>query len=495
MPEPVDPLALARNIADRLCVEAIRSAGRATWLGDEKENVTGEWEVVHRSVDGDLYGGTAGIGLFLGRIFTATGEERYRTTALEAFAHAVEWCRRTRPSGSLYVGSAGLAAALAEAAGPLGSGALAEEARRITLDAIEHPPAESDFLGGRAGSIVALLHIARTLHIDHAFEAAQAHGAALSGDAITELYPGACWASDTGSDEPPLCGLAHGASGIALALAELAHVCGDERSAELARAAAEYERAWFRRETGNWPDLREYTRTKKARGEAPAFPNFWCHGAVGIGLVRLRQYALTGETIYAVEAETALLSAEKYLALCAEGGVHADLSLCHGLAGLVELFLAGAHVLEQPELHEQAMACVQLAALLGREGAGPWPCGVPEGGENPSLMLGLAGIGMMFLRASDPMVAPIGLPYTANILTSRVIVRLRQGETPIDVQARVQELLQLVPGSRVERISGSGRILLRLAASTPIETAIEALSAHEGVEYAEPDVIDRASSP
>ena len=35
-------------------------------------------------------------------------------------------------------------------------------------------------------------------------------------------YPGMSWASEVGSDEPPLCGLAHGASGPAWALAEMA---------------------------------------------------------------------------------------------------------------------------------------------------------------------------------------------------------------------------------------------------------------------------------
>ncbi|HYP18471.1 MAG TPA: lanthionine synthetase LanC family protein, partial [Chloroflexia bacterium] len=32
----------------------------------------------------------------------------------------------------------------------------------------------------------------------------------------------------------------------------------------------------------------------------------------------------------------------------------------------------------------------------------PWPCGVMGGGENPSLMLGLAGIGYFYLRLYDP---------------------------------------------------------------------------------------------
>jgi hypothetical protein len=32
----------------------------------------------------------------------------------------------------------------------------------------------------------------------------------------------------------------------------------------------------------------------------------------------------------------------------------------------------------------------------------PWPCGVPEGGETPNLMLGIAGIGHFYLRLYDP---------------------------------------------------------------------------------------------
>ncbi|HEX5723916.1 MAG TPA: hypothetical protein VFX98_00545, partial [Longimicrobiaceae bacterium] len=32
----------------------------------------------------------------------------------------------------------------------------------------------------------------------------------------------------------------------------------------------------------------------------------------------------------------------------------------------------------------------------------PWPCGVPNGGETPALMLGTAGIGHFYLRLHAP---------------------------------------------------------------------------------------------
>jgi len=36
----------------------------------------------------------------------------------------------------------------------------------------------------------------------------------------------------------------------------------------------------------------------------------------------------------------------------------------------------------------------------------PWPCGVMDAGETPSMMTGTAGIGYAFLRAHDPAAVP-----------------------------------------------------------------------------------------
>ena len=46
----------AVRAADRLCADAVWDGGAATWFGDDKQFYEGSWEVVHRSVDGDLYG-------------------------------------------------------------------------------------------------------------------------------------------------------------------------------------------------------------------------------------------------------------------------------------------------------------------------------------------------------------------------------------------------------------------------------------------------------
>jgi lantibiotic modifying enzyme len=36
----------------------------------------------------------------------------------------------------------------------------------------------------------------------------------------------------------------------------------------------------------------------------------------------------------------------------------------------------------------------------------PWPCGIPNGGETPALLTGLAGIGHFYLRLADPETVP-----------------------------------------------------------------------------------------
>jgi hypothetical protein len=63
-----------------------------------------------------------------------------------------------------------------------------------------------------------------------------------------------------------------------------------------------------------------------------------------------------------------------------------------------------------------------------------------------------------------------------------------------DLHQRARQLVTLVPGSRIERISKRGRVVLRLPASAAIDEAIKILEKVSGVEYAEQDIIDHATA-
>ena len=62
---------------------------------------------------------------------------------------------------------------------------------------------------------------------------------------------------------------------------------------------------FFNSDVGNWPDFREESQ-RPNRKSPPSYKTFWCHGAPGIALSRLRAYQITGNEVYKEEAEIAL---------------------------------------------------------------------------------------------------------------------------------------------------------------------------------------------
>jgi lantibiotic modifying enzyme len=189
---------------------------------------------------------------------------------------------------------------------------------------------------------------------------------------------------------------------------ELHALDGERTWRDAAAAGLRYEKAWFDRRASNWPDLRDVG----AGGEASraACPVHWCHGAVGIGLARLRIFQLTEDLTMVAEAGAALHAADIALhrfgdARHGTGTLGRNMSLCHGLGGLIELFLFAHEVLGHSECLRRARVVGQLG-LDWRRRRGDWPCGVPGGDETPGLMLGLAGIGSSLLRLARPEAVP-----------------------------------------------------------------------------------------
>lgn len=393
----VDFEALAVGLGERLCREAIWYEDRCTWLGDEVDPSRGPGAVVHRAVGPDLYNGTAGIGWFLAHLARRSGDARPRRTAAGALRHALSRWDEAPPG--LYTGRDGIALAAVTAGEAMGDGAIAtaglHRAAELTV------PGLDDVIGGAAGTVLALLVLGR---VDAAAEAGQ-H--LLASARRTES--GLCWPTPPPASEPPLCGMGHGAGGIGLALLELAAATGEARFADAGWDAFAYERSWFDREVGGWPDLRGLTWSGLHVGNGPTHPQFWCHGGPGIGLARLRAYTLTGDPLCLAEAAAAIDTATAE-ALRAGVGGDANLSLCHGTGSVVELHLAaaavtgdGEHVAMARRLAEMALRALDPSLALDV------PCGVPAGGETPGLLLGLAGIAATLLRLADPAAAPCPL--------------------------------------------------------------------------------------
>lgn len=402
-----DFLQAAAALGARLCREAVWAGDRCNWLGDAQEPFGGRWTVVHRAMGPTLYDGTAGIALFLWRLHERTGERPFRTAAEGALRQALSTRGRlpAEHRAAFHSGLTGIAWALAAAGETPGGERWREEAMALTDEAAEAPlsPRAVDVISGSAGAVPALLSLARRLEHPALAEAARRHGEHLL--ALARRGPGGwSWRTLESPCRGDLTGYSHGAAGIALALLELHAATGDERFREGAEEGFRYEAGLFSPAHGNWPDLRLFGETEAAEAAPVGHAMAWCHGAPGIGLSRLRALRLTGEPARRAEAEAALATTAAALRAAAPG---AGFSLCHGEAGNADLALEAAEALGQPAWRE-------LAEEVGRRGIArylapdvAWPCGVPEGGETPGLMLGLAGIGYFYLRLADPATEPV----------------------------------------------------------------------------------------
>jgi lantibiotic modifying enzyme len=384
---------------------------------------------VWRTFGPGLYEGTAGIALFLARLYAATGDVKHAMTAIGCMRQALS-LESTIPSESalsFYSGTLGIvyvADALAElCTHPDISG----ETNRLLRGLIEIDPAtqESDVISGLAGAIPALLALA---YRQGPLSQALRDFAVRLGDALltrARRHEGMAWSwpaqAFVGGHD--LVGYSHGTAGIACAFLELLALTGEARFREAAFGALVYERGWYDANERNWPDLRS---TGEGEAAPPSYPAFWCHGAAGIGFARLRCFALAREqmweeaaTDFWQEAQIALNTTARVVDMFLEPGrdtpIDLNFSLCHGLAGNADLFLYAEEILGQGE---DVHALVRRARAVGELGivrhvsAGtraPWPCGVPGAGETPGLMLGLAGIGHLYLRLADPAATPTPL--------------------------------------------------------------------------------------
>lgn len=370
-------VATARVIA----ADAVWHEERCSWIGGmPEEGPGGTIAMTYQALGPDLYGGTAGVGLFLAEVAQMTGDDDLRATALGALRHA-----GSRAAGSgvgLYAGRFGIALALAYAAPLLDEEELEAAARAVARDDVDDTE-EFDLVSGDAGAVVGLLTLADLLDERSLRERARSHGERLLDRAVADDGK-LSWRSSGIETVGALAGFSHGAAGAATALLEL----GEREPAERAFA---YEATLYDAEARNWPDLRGSPAA--AASGAPIFVTFWCHGAPGIALSRLRSVELGASNGARAEADIALETTEAWVANALRAGV--NYSLCHGLAGNSEILLEGERA---PELvADVAMHGIETYPTQGLR----WPSGA-HGAPTPSLFLGDAGVGRFYLRLAVP---------------------------------------------------------------------------------------------
>jgi lantibiotic modifying enzyme len=254
-----------------------------------------------------------------------------------------------------------------------------------------------DLTAGLAGAIAGRVLLAsllqRTDLLGPAAQLADLLIAAGNGDqhSLSWSTPGSHLARD-------LCGFAHGAAGIGYALLELFSATGESRYRTGAERAFGYERSQFDQRRGAWPDFR--VRQRRSMPQRLATHGYWCNGAPGIALARLRAWELLGGEVLRGEALTALALTRDAVNMTVAAESE-DFSLCHGLAGNADVLLYGASVLKSDGDHASMLAGAVRQGLFGRPDAGrTWPSGLVAG-DAPGLFLGLSGLAWFYLRVYE----------------------------------------------------------------------------------------------
>ncbi|MFI8454506.1 lanthionine synthetase LanC family protein [Kitasatospora sp. NPDC085464] len=432
--DPDALLATARRIGRSICADARweSTRTRCTWIARTLTGRVGPNAFTPRSgtLGPDLYSGTAGTALFLAELAAGTGEEEFARTAHGALAAALAAAQRptrsTPAPPGLYTGLPGVLLAAVRIRRLLGDAPGTGPVEPLLDSLVDDPEgdAEDDLMAGRAGAVLALLQLAEApgwRRPGPALARAESFGSALLAHVTASGPAGRNRTPDT----PPWTGLSHGAAGVALALMALARSTGDRTLLRAARDGFAAEDGQFDPAAGNWPDHRE--RPYDTSG-GPAFMVAWCNGAPGIALTRLRAEQLDPErrAAYRHSTEAALATTlstlERRIAR-----VDSDATLCHGLAGLIDVLWTAGHLLGRPDL----LAAAHDAALrLAGRSLDELRSGSPGGADSPSLMIGSAGIGHLLLRVADPAAVPsvlLGLWDTATATVPRIGTRPGDG--------------------------------------------------------------------
>lgn len=408
---PAELGAAAVTLARRLAADVVVDGrGASQWMGDEIDLAASADGSALRtgSVDDGLLTGRAGIALALAAAARHAGDESLAQLAQATLADVLD-SRRTVRRGQLgwQSGDLGIAIAAERIADLLGRPDLAGRGRGLAARAVaalataddSWLPGYADLLDGAAGHLLAVLAAALPLSAEpHRAAAAERLVCDLRDRAVVDVC-GARWPMADG--DRAVTGLAHGSSGIGLALLA-AHAAGTSAADRtLADAAWTWEDAGYGAEDGGWYDLRL---------DEPMIGLAWCHGAPGIGIAAALRSRI-GELDRAGTEETylrALCSIERARRELPDDPGD-DATLCHGRSGVVELHLAGAEAAWSTdaaarEEHRRAARyeASVIASGIEADGTARWRHGVREG-RSPAVLDGTAGVVLTLLRCAGPL--------------------------------------------------------------------------------------------
>jgi len=385
-------LALAVDVGERVRRRIRVCDDEANWLVQKPtslDNTTFSLEPAFH----DLHSGMPGEILLFQQLARVTGDGAYRTLARQALRHLLRRLEEAgdavRPLG-LYAGWGSVVFLLERMARLECDFDLVRRAEALLsqprFDALVGLDREYSLVSGGAGFIMACVSLHRSTGSDRALGLARACARHL----LARRHPGHVGAGWRIHSAQPLSGLAHGASGFAVAFAQLHAVTGDESYRSACVEALAYEQSLFLPEHGNWRDCRDHTL--RCHGDVPQSATSWAHGAPGIGLARLAVLDA------GIQAPGMLADLEIAVQTTAARGFDAGHSLLAGGFGSIELLLCHSRL--HPDGPAGPLLSSATAQLLDQAATGLRLSSTLA--EPLGLMPGITGVAYQALRLARP---------------------------------------------------------------------------------------------
>ncbi|MCK5507547.1 MAG: protein kinase/lanthionine synthetase C family protein [Desulfobacterales bacterium] len=339
---------------------------------------------VYRSINRGVAGGVYILSR-LARFGFATKEACKRTQL------SVKWLLRNEDSSDsglpgLHFGEAGVAVSLAEG---ISSGYIesTKAIRKVLTEKLRSYPDWPDITHGAAGQGIAALYCGDLLKDSAYHELSKKYVSYLL---ETQADDGS-WKMPQGVDGisgETLTGFAHGVSGIVYFLIEYDRRFKDKD----VKKSWQYGVDWLISKAKTTKNIMEWSYSDKT---AESW-KWWCHGSPGIALTFLRLYEYTRNEYYA-EIVNKALSVHPWNIR------YPNLSQCHGLSGLGEIYFEAWCVLKDRDWYNKAKEIANTICYLGKETDSGKLTWLVEDPHIPTVdfMVGSGGILHFLLRMSQ----------------------------------------------------------------------------------------------
>lgn len=380
----IDLVGESEKIAKLIIDKSIMNSDKTqiNWLGVEISD-SGAW--LFEALDPYMYNGLIGIAMFFSSLYKTTNKGEYRDTLYKILS-TIEYNMQNnlclKEDISAFSGISSLVYGYYFIGLQQNDKNLIEKSKEYIrqIEAFTEKFDNYDLISGVAGIIIVLCNIFKIEQDKNILNLAIKCADFLIENATNDdkIFG---WKSFV--NDKILSGLAHGNSGIALALLELYEITDKNIYKEFSIKAIEYENSYYNKTFNNW--INEKDIVNKEQDSV-----FWCYGATGIGLSRNRM----NKIVQTNQIEADLKNATRKVLKDGFGG---SSCLCHGDFGSIDLLVETGYI---KEAREKVKSLIEMSNKHG------WIMGTAQDFYSPSFMTGLSGIGYELLKTAYPLVFP-----------------------------------------------------------------------------------------